>query len=77
MNLTNVILNNRLLPINACIGGYIIWLMIGMQQPTTIHVQPQLFFYFSFYLLSEPIRGRKQYFLCDFLLPSSSIHVNY
>ena len=45
MNLTNVILNNRLLPINACIGGYIIWLMIGMQQPTTMHVQPQLCFY--------------------------------
>ena len=45
MNLTNVILNTRLLPINACIGGYIIWLMIGMQQPTTMHVQPQLCFY--------------------------------
>ncbi len=45
MNLTNVILNTRLLPINACIGGYIIWLMIGMQQPTTMHVKPQLCFF--------------------------------
>ena len=45
MNLTNVILNTRLLPINACIGGYIIWLMIGMQQPTTMHIQSPVCFY--------------------------------
>ena len=45
MNLTNVILSNRLLPINACIGGYIIWLLIGMQQPTTMHVQSPVCFY--------------------------------
>ena len=45
MNLTNVILNNRLLPINALLGGYILWLMIGMNQPTTMHVKPQLCFY--------------------------------
>ena len=45
MNLKNVILNKRLLPINACIGGYIIWLMIGMQQPTTLHIQAPVRFY--------------------------------
>lgn len=45
MNLANTMLNARILPINACIGGYIIWLMISMQQPTTIHIQSPVCFY--------------------------------